>query len=151
MACDGSLLAISSNSALFALIGTYFGGNGVATFAMPNLVGRVPVGVGAGPGLSQRVLGGAAGVEQVTLSPEELAAHNHLPSCSGAAGNSVTPVNAVWAADPSETAKYAASAGAAMAVNAIGQTGGSGAHENRQPYLAISYAIAREGIFPPRG
>lgn len=151
VACDGSLLAIPQNTALFSLIGNYFGGNAVSNFAVPNLVGRVPVGAGNGPGLTPRVLGKTGGAEQVTLLPEELAVHNHLPGCSGTAGNSVTPINALWAADPAEVAKYAASPGAAMSPGAIGGTGGNAAHENRQPFLAISYAIAREGIFPPRG
>lgn len=148
--CSGGLLAISQNTALFALIGTYYGGNGVSTFGLPNLVGQVPVGVGQGPGLTPRSLGETGGVESVTLTLSQLAAHSHIVNASSAGGNAFDPANNVWSADSEGATRYASGAAAAMAQNAIGPAGGNSPHENRQPFVAINYAIAMQGIFPPR-
>lgn len=149
--CAGALLAIQSNTALFALIGTIYGGNGVSTFGLPNLVGQAPVGAGAGPGLTPRALGETGGTESVTLTLSQLAQHTHLANCSTAQGDSPQAHNHIWSEDSEPFTKYASGTGAAMAANAIGPAGGNSAHENRQPYVAVSYGIALQGIFPPRG
>jgi microcystin-dependent protein len=148
--CTGATLAIQQNTALFALIGVTYGGNGVSTFMLPNLVGQVPVGAGQGPGLSQRFLGQTGGVEAVTLSLSQLGPHNHLANCATIAGNQPDPSNNFWGPDGEGLTAYAAGAQTAMAANAIGMAGGASAHENRQPFVAVSYCIALNGIFPPR-
>ncbi|MGZ8215218.1 MAG: phage tail protein [Methylosarcina sp.] len=153
--CDGQLLSIAQNSALFALLGTTYGGNGQTTFALPDLRGRVPLHPGQGPGLSPYILGQSSGVESVTLTANQMPAHSHAiaansnpgevdsPSGNFAAGiadpNSGTPLNA-----------FAASANATMNPTVVGAAGGSQPHTNLQPSLCVNFIIALEGIFPSR-
>jgi microcystin-dependent protein len=149
--CDGQLLSIAQNQALFAILGTTFGGDGRTTFGLPDLRGRVPLHPGSGPGLSPYALGQSGGVESVTLQLTQIPAHNHAfsPPCSDGAPSTPSPVGAV-AANQDQTPFYAASGTAAMAPGASSLSGGGQAHENRQPSLAINFIIALEGIFPSR-
>ena len=159
--CDGALLSIAQNSALFAILGTTYGGDGVQTFALPDLRGRVAIHVGAGqagPGLSNYTLGERSGVEQVTLLTPQMPMHTHPLMGNSAAGTSPAPTGAVPAAiagtdsnggDITATA-YATAANTPMSAQAVGVSGGSQPHENRQPYLGLNYIICMQGLFPSR-
>ncbi len=147
--CDGSFLAISENDALFALLGTTYGGDGINTFALPDLRGRVPIHQGQGGGLSPYVLGQRAGTESVTLNLNQVPTHSHSP-LAAAAGTTASPGGAIWA-NSSNGDKIYLSTGtpaSSMAGQPFGGGGGGQAHENRQPLLALNYIIALEGIFP---
>ena len=147
--CDGRLLAISENDTLFNLIGTTYGGDGESTFALPDLRGRVPVHQGQGPGIAQSYqLGERAGAETVTLTTSQLPAHSHPFVASTGGGGSNTPQNNV-AATPAVTKLYRlTSPSDALAANLVQQVGGSQPHENRMPYISITYIISLFGIFP---
>lgn len=149
MFCEGQTLAIANNEVLFAVIGTTYGGDGVTTFKLPDLRGRVAMGVGTGTGLTKRQAGELTGQHTVTLTQDEIPAHTHgLPAVSTAAGVG-SPATASPAA--SSTIKpYAASADASMAAASISETGSGQAHENMQPYLAVRYVICYQGLFPAR-
>jgi microcystin-dependent protein len=144
--CDGQLLAIAQNTALFSLLGTTYGGDGKTTFALPDLRGRVAPHVG-----NSLTLGQVAGSETVTLNTDQLPGHAHLANCANAA-TSLKPVGQYWSADPGQNvAPYNSKAdGHAMSSTAIIPAGGGQPHDNMQPFLAISFIIALEGIFPPR-
>ena len=146
--CDGRLLAISEYSALFALIGTTYGGNGQTTFALPDLRGRIPINQGAGPGLSTYVIGQSFGSEGVTLNPNQMPTHNHIALCNSTPG-AASPNNGFWAATTGVTG-YGTPANATMNSQSLTTSGGSQPHENRMPLLALNYIIALEGIFPSR-
>ena len=152
--CDGQLLPISQYSALFALLGTTYGGNGVSTFQLPDLRGRAPIHTGQGPGLSSYVLGQNGGVETVTLASTQMPAHNHLIGCSTNGADSNTPNNSVLAAPADATRApiniYTAAANATMPATTVSSQRGSQPHENRQPYLTLTFIIAWQGIFPSR-
>lgn len=158
--CEGQLLPISQNTALFSLLGTAYGGDGRTTFALPDLRGRVPIHAGQGPGLSHYNLGQQGGVEQVNLNTSNLPTHSHAATATTKAqsggGDSASPKDAVWAQDGAVGAQsYSTSApNSAMRSDAVEvsvqDAGGGQAHENRQPYLAINYIIALEGLFPSR-
>jgi microcystin-dependent protein len=142
--CDGSLLSISEYSTLFNLIGTTYGGDGVNNFALPNLLGRIPVHQGNGFTLAQN-----GGTETVTLTASQLPVHNHVPLASSGGGTSNLPTNNTWASWTG--APYiagGASGNVAMSPNATSQTGGSQAHDNLMPYLAINFIISLFGIYP---
>jgi microcystin-dependent protein len=145
--CAGQVLAISQNTALFSILGTTYGGNGQTTFALPDLRGRVPVGQGQGPGLSNVDLGQQAGAETVTLTSGQMPAHTHTAAATQAGATSTRPANNV----PSGGGAYnPTSDGSTLAAGFIATTGGSQPHENHQPYLGLNYIIALEGIFPSR-
>jgi microcystin-dependent protein len=147
--CQGQLMSISQNTALFSLLGTTYGGNGQTTFGLPDLRGRVPLSQGQGPGLSNYSLGELAGVENVTLIVTQMPQHNHLMSVNNqgaATGRPSTQFPGVAAAN----AYAPATDGTTFAPQAISLTGNSQPHENRQPYLALNYCIALQGIFPSR-
>jgi microcystin-dependent protein len=146
--CNGQLLPINQNQALFALIGTYYGGDGITTFALPDLRGRSPVHQGQGPGLSSYVIGQTGGLENVTLGIPQIPAHTHQATGSSANGTSDSPVGAVPARDPAGTPRYAAAPNASLAAAAIATVGGGQPHENRAPYLTMNYVIALQGVFP---
>lgn len=149
--CTGQLLPIAQYDALFALIGTTYGGDGQTTFGLPDLRSRIPIGQGNGAGLSPRTIGEQSGTENVTLLTQNLPAHSHAFNCNGAPANSANPAGNFPAAQTLLT-QYtaAATAGSTMKANAIGITGGNQPHPNLQPYLTINYLIALEGIFPSR-
>lgn len=153
--CAGQLMSISQNTALFSILGTTYGGNGQTTFALPDLRGRVPVGTGQGPGLSNKDLGQLAGVETVTLSTTQMPAHNHLVNVNSGAGTSGAPNGNFIAGAVDATANALpsfATAANANTLNAgsIANTGGSQPHENMPPYLGLNYIICLFGIFPSR-
>jgi microcystin-dependent protein len=143
--CDGQLLAISQNTALFSLLGTTYGGNGQTTFALPDLRSRVPMHKGQGPGLSSYLLGQNGGVEAVTLTVPQIPLHSHPTPCSSDDPNAGSPVNNVLAAV--STSIYSNTSNASMASTSAG---GGQPHTNQQPYLVINFCIALQGIFPSR-
>lgn len=149
--CQGQLLAISQNTALFSLLGTTYGGNGITTFGLPDLQGRVPVHVGQGPGLSPYDLGQEGGSETVTLTSSQLAPHPHPANCLTANGNQYQPDNGVWSADAGLNPQYGTTkAAGTMAPNIIGPSGNGQPHNNIQPYQTLNYCIALQGIYPQR-
>ena len=143
--CDGSLLQIAENETLFQLIGTTYGGDGEETFALPNLRGRIPIGTGTGPGLRARDLGAAPGLERVTLTGDEMAAHHHRLR---AAGSAPAPGSPAWGV-PAVGNRYTGTPDAStmMDPDAIGYTGGGRAHPNVQPFLVVNFIISLFGIF----
>lgn len=147
--CDGRLLPITQNTALFSLLGTTYGGNGTSNFALPDLRGRVPVNWGQGPGLSDYVLGQAAGSETVTLTSGEMPQHSHQVAANNGSGTVTRPAGAVPAR--TGTSNYAAAPdGTAMNAGMLSSAGGSLPHANLQPYLALNFCIALQGIYPSR-
>jgi len=139
--CDGQVMPINQNQALFSLLGTTYGGNGITTFALPNLQSRVPVHMGAGLTLGQQ-----GGEETHTLVINELPAHSHVVTASKIAASVSAPTNALWANGGKDN--YAATPNTSMNSAAILPAGSGGAHENRPPYLALNFCIALAGIFP---
>jgi microcystin-dependent protein len=152
--CNGQLLPITQNTALFSLLGVTYGGDGKTNFALPNLMGRAPMQPGTGPGLTPHVLGETSGSQTVTLLTTEMPAHNHVPLGNGTAGSGVSSIatDTVWGSggrsgtpvytdDPSRVT---------MSPVALGGAGGSSPHNNMQPYLGLNYIIALQGIFPQR-
>lgn len=147
-ACDGRIVSIATNTALFALLGTTYGGNGVSTFALPDLRGRVPVGQGIGPGLSPYTLGQTGGAETVTLTLGQMPAHTHALNASTGTPVTADPTNATL---PTGSSRIYANAPASVAMGiSIGATGGNQPHENMQPYLVLNPVICMFGIFPSR-
>lgn len=146
--CDGQLLPISQYSALFSILGTTYGGDGVTTFALPDLRGRAPVHMGHGPGLTQRNLGQKFGEEKVTLTTSQMPAHSHTVTCSTSRGTSGNPAGNVLGGDPD--LPYEPSGGQIMSTSMIHDTGGNAPHDNSQPSLALTYVIALQGIYPSR-
>ena len=151
-ACDGSLLPISQYDALFALIGTTYGGDGQTTFAVPDLRGRVPIHQGQGPGLSNYVIGQRAGTETVTVLPTQMPAHTHVAVATTAASTSLTPGNTLLPGAVSGDTFYATDITGATVLGMSAQStsiaGGSQPHENCMPTLTVQYCIATFGIFP---
>src|ERR1051325_5704880 len=140
--CNGQTLPINQNQALFALLGTTYGGNGQTTFALPNLRGQVPIHVGNG-----FTLGEAGGTEAVTITQQTMPAHNHFLQGTNNAANGDDATNNIYAQAGANT--YAAySSPTAMGAQAIGNTGGSQAHTNLMPFLTLNFIIALQGIFP---
>jgi len=149
--CDGSLLSISANSALFSLLGTIYGGDGKTNFALPDLRGRAPMHFGAGPGLSSRTIGTKSGTETVTLTTSQIASHNHTLMGGQDVANTQNPTGNVLAQD-SNANFYNPNPGNTVQLNAasISSTGGNQLHENMQSFLVIPYIIALQGIYPSR-
>ena len=148
--CQGQTLSISQDAALFALLGTYFGGNGQTTFNLPDLRGRVAVGQGQGPGLANYDQGQAGGSETVTLTGSQAPAHTHT-MMAAANVTAANPGPGVVLGTPAAAVKlYGSSAPTPLAPGSVGPFGSSNPHENRQPSLALNYIIALAGIFPPR-
>jgi len=149
--CDGQLLAVSQNDALFSLLGTIYGGDGRTTFGLPDMRGRIPVHAGSGPGMSPRRLGEKGGAEKVTITINQIPGHNHGSiQASGDPASSVNPVgNALGV--PNSTDLYADDLSAVnMDQSAITSTGGSQNHTNLMPFLCIHFIIALFGIYPSR-
>jgi len=153
--CDGQLLPLSQNTALFSLLGTTYGGNGKSNFALPDLQGRAPMHPGQGPGLSLHDLGETGGSETVTLLESEIPAHSHAWQASNSEANSQSPVANMLAVGAGGIAMYAAppppGSLTSLAPNALAPAGGDQPHNNMQPYLTYYFNIALQGVFPPRG
>ncbi len=150
--CEGQLIAISSNQALFSILGTTYGGDGRTTFALPDLRGRAPLQQGHGPGLSNYQLGQKGGVEQVTLTEAQMPSHQHGVECDNGAGDGFSPPNKLPAGAADRDNIYGDPVQPTQLMNAgmITATGGGGAHTNIEPYLAINYIIALVGVYPSR-
>lgn len=148
--CNGQLLSIAQNTALFSLLGTTYGGNGQTTFALPNLQGRTPIHAGQGSGLSNRNLGEQGGTESHTLMVGEIPAHAHALNANSAVGTTDTAAGNVIAKNAAGVPQFSAAPDSPMAASSIGATGGSQPHNNMPPFLALNYCIALEGIFPSR-
>jgi microcystin-dependent protein len=153
--CNGQLLPISQNTALFSLLGTTYGGDGKSNFALPNIQGQAAMFWGQGPGLSLRDIGEAGGVSTVTLLTAEMAAHPHtLGGSVNANGASLTPVGNLWAQAPqgrgSLSIYHEAPATGAVNPNCMPNAGGDQPHNNLQPYLTLNFCMAMQGVFPPR-
>ncbi len=154
--CNGNLQSIAENSALFSLIGTTYGGDGQETFALPDVRGRVPIGQGQGPGLSNRTIGEVSGTESVTLLSSQMPAHNHLFNVNNTGANVHAPVanSTIGAAtdiNGDASMAYGTSApNVTMAPGSISVAGGGQPHNNLMPFLTINYCIALFGIFPSR-
>lgn|SRR5262249_44831085 len=149
--CDGRLLLIRDYQPLFSLIGTTYGSDGLNTFALPDLRGCIPLHQGQGQGLSNRTIGQTGGEEAVVLTESQMPVHSHPVFCFKGDGNQSTPNNTVWAKNAA-LSPYSKSMAdlRSMETGAFGAAGGSEAHENRMPYLAINFIIALTGVFPPR-
>jgi len=143
--CNGQILSIAQNTALFSLLGTTYGGNGQTTFALPDLRGRAPLSAGQGPGLASYSLGEVGGVESVTLNSNQIPPHNHAQPAASGQQTTNRPNGAV----PARGGVYASTADGAL-LDPTSLTGGGQPHDNRSPYLALNYIIALEGIFPSR-
>jgi microcystin-dependent protein len=151
--CDGQLMPLSQNTALFSLLGTTYGGNGKSNFALPDLQGRAPMQPGQGPGLSLHDLGETGGSETVSLLESEIPFHSHALNAQLPPGDSATPQDNSLARVIGAT-PYLPPAGAPlvnMAFEALAPAGGDQPHNNLQPYLTFYFNIALQGVFPPRG
>ncbi len=149
--CNGQLLPVSQNQVLFALIGTTYGGDGVNTFALPDLRGRVPVGVGQGPGLTQRQLAQSGGTETVALAEANLPVHNHGLTVNTTAAAVTTPVSTSLLSAPTNGGFYQTDASATvqpLSANACQPAGGSQGHPNIMPSFCLSFIIAVTGLYP---
>ena len=149
--CDGQLLPLSQNTALFSLLGTTYGGNGKSNFALPDLQGRAPMHPGQGPGLSLHDLGETGGSETVTLLESEIPAHAHALRGSIDDADLAMPTPNRSLAKSSVNAYNAAQVTTPMAPEALAPAGGDQPHNNLQPYLTFYFCIALQGVFPPRG
>jgi microcystin-dependent protein len=148
--CNGQLLPISQNTALFSLLGTMYGGDGRTTFALPNLQGGSPMDQGQGPGLSERYIGETGGAGYLTLLQSEMPAHTHVVSGSARPATENDPNNFYWGS-VANTYSPTANPPQQMAPQTLGPAGGSQPHNNMQPYLVLNFCIALQGIYPPRG
>ena len=151
--CDGQLLPLSQNTALFSLLGTTYGGNGKSNFALPDLQGRIPMHPGQGPGLSLHDLGETGGSETVTLLESEIPAHSHAQMASIEDGVQGSLTSGTTLSNSVGGMLYQTNAGAnlvGMNPNALAPAGGDAPHNNLQPYLTFYFCIALQGVFPPR-
>ncbi len=147
--CDGQLLAVSQNDALFSLLGTIYGGDGRTTFGLPDVRGRIPLHQGTGPGLSPRSLGSKGGEEKVTLTTNQLASHTHNFNANSAMATDFAPQGKVLA--QASVAIYEnANADTSLASSSIANAGGSQSHTNLMPTLCVNFIIALVGIYPSR-
>ncbi|MFE4569846.1 phage tail protein [Paenibacillus chitinolyticus] len=156
--CNGQLMPVSQNSALFAILGIQYGGDGKTTFALPNLMGKAPMHQGAGQGLTPRVVGQSVGSPAVTLLTTGIPSHTHIPQSVNAAGSETNPTGNFWAQSPPEGRPgretqrnlYDPTPNVQMNPLNISVTGGSQPHNNMQPYLAMNFIICLSGEFPPK-
>jgi microcystin-dependent protein len=153
--CNGQLLSIASNTALFSLVGTYYGGNGTTTFGLPNLQGKAAISQGQGPGLSNYVLGEQTGSENVSLNSNQNGVHNHNVNCYNDAGDSPGPAaNVLGAAgaDRGLVMYSTAATGATVGMNPaqLAVSGSGSPHNNMSPYFVLNYCIALQGVYPSR-
>lgn len=153
--CNGQTMAIAQNAALFALLGTTYGGNGTTTFQLPDMQGRIAVNFGQGLGLSPYNLGQTGGAENHTLTLQEIPIHTHTVACKSTVDNSVnptSPVNNFWAKENNGDAPYRTTPTGLsnMHPSAVATYGGNQPHTNLQPYLVVNFCIALFGVFPSR-
>jgi microcystin-dependent protein len=151
--CDGQLLPISQNTALFSLLGTFYGGDGKSTFALPGMAGNAPIHQGQGAGLSDRVLGEVSGVSSVTLLTSEMPNHTHtLKAYTGDPGDSrkPEPTSSLASTSPGNAYQPSNASLALMNPQALSVAGSSFPHNNMQPFLCVLFIIALQGVFPPR-
>ncbi len=153
--CDGQLFPISQNTALFSLLGTFYGGDGKSTFALPDLQGAAPLHQGQGQGLSEHFLGETGGTQSVALLNSEIPLHTHTINSSSTSGDTNDPTGHIWArAHTGKTPIKMYSSNTAsplgMSPQAFGITGSSLPHNNMPPYLVVNFCIALQGVFPPR-
>lgn len=151
--CDGQLMSIAQNSALFSLLGCVYGGDCRTTFALPDLRGRVPIHQGQGPGLSEYRLGQKGGATNITLTVSQMPSHSHAPNCRTDTSNSLSPQSRIWGPDVTGTIPIFSNQAPSgpMRNNILGNAGGNQSHTNEQPFLGIYFCIALFGIYPPRG
>jgi microcystin-dependent protein len=151
--CNGQIMSISQNTALFSLLGTNYGGNGTSNFGLPNLQGMAPMCYGQGSGLTPRVVGETGGASNVTVLLTEMPAHTHTMMAEVAPANLKTPTNATALGRSSTGTIYQPTDGSlnSMSPQMIGFFGGNQPHSNMMPYLTVNFCIALAGIFPPRG
>lgn len=152
--CDGQQLPVAQNTALFSILGTTYGGNGSTLFALPNLQARAPMDAGSGPGLTRRDVGESGGEWVVTLSQGQMPSHTHSAVGTTAPASDTTPAGNLWATDQDRggTRYSDATTGlVAMGPNALTSSGAGGPHNNMPPYLTVSFIIALQGDYPPRG
>ena len=152
--CNGQLLPISQNTALFSLLGTYYGGDGKSTFALPNLQGSTPVHAGQGNGLSEYFLGQQGGSQFTTLLISEIPFHNHALMGANETGEQKTLANNAALVNAAGGNIYQTNTSANLTQfnpQAVSIAGGSLPHNNMQPYLTVNFCIAMQGVFPPRG
>lgn len=151
--CNGQLLAVSSNDALFSLLGTMYGGDGRTTFGLPDMRGRLPVHLGNGPGLTDRRIGAKGGIEQVTLTTNQIPAHSHQLTGASTRADKANPAGSVFAHQSStgdqQFLNYADDT-KVMAPSAIGYTGRGQNHNNMPPFQCINFIIALVGVYPSR-
>ena len=158
--CDGQLLPISQNSALFSLLGTIYGGDGRTTFGLPDLRGRAAIHEGNGPGLNNRPIGSRGGEERVTLSQAQMPSHTHaatsVANAVGPAGNSNDALDNFWADDAGvasgtyHTGPATGTMAAGAVTTTIANVGGNQSHENMSPFLTVNFCIALTGVYPSR-
>jgi microcystin-dependent protein len=149
--CDGQLLSISQNTALFSLLGTTYGGDGKSNFALPNMQGSAPMHPGQGPGLSLHDLGETGGSDTVTLLESEMPQHSHALTASNRQGTDQSPINEMFAGGVGGINLYAAPASITpLANSAVAPAGGNQPHNNLMPYLTLNFCIALQGVYPPR-
>lgn len=149
--CDGQLMPLSQNTALFSLLGTTYGGDGKSNFALPDLQGRAPMHPGQGPGLSLHDLGETGGSETVTLLESEIPAHSHSLRASQADAIEISPIGQLFATGTGGVLAYAApNPLAQLNPTALAPAGGDQPHNNMQPYLTFYFCIALQGVYPPR-
>lgn len=149
--CDGQLLAVSQNDALFSLLGTIYGGDGRTTFGLPEMRGRLPVHMGSGPGLPSYNIGARSGQERVALTSQTVATHNHTYGAASGAGAASSPIDS-FPAGSGSTAVYQDSAANLDSMNStsLSNTGGSQPHNNMMPFLCVNFIIALFGVYPSR-
>ncbi len=150
--CEGQILPIQQNTALFSILGTTYGGNGTTTFGLPDLRGRMPIGFGAGPGLTPRQLGEKSGAEAVTLTTAQIPSHTHTYNALSGNRESTSPANNFLGVAPGAWygQKDAGDTLLPMGAEAVSPAGGSQPHNNMPPYLGLSFIICLQGIYPPR-
>lgn len=151
--CNGQLMPLSQNTALFSLLGVTYGGDGKTTFGLPNLMGSAPMHPGQGPGLSPRTLGQKSGTPHVTLLTSQMPVHNHVPMADGNDDSATMKIatSNVWGSGQRGSMIYSPGpVNTPMNPLALGVTGGSMPHNNMQPYLGMTFIICLQGIYPPR-
>jgi microcystin-dependent protein len=149
--CDGQIMSLSQNTALFSLLGTTYGGDGKSNFALPDMQGNAPMHPEQGPGLSLHDLGEVGGSDTVVLQESEIPSHSHTWSAANSDGTDQSPANEFMAGGIGGISTYAAPASlTALSDNALAPAGGDLPHNNLQPYLTLNFCIALQGVFPPR-